>query len=94
MDGTRARTLEIAQNIQQRVQSEIGAQPFLLLVNKADLRSEWQIPESEWEQLKSNGWTILETSARTGENVEEAFLSLTSAIWKARHDDSHDDDDD
>ena len=94
MDGSRAKTLEVARNIQQRVQSEIGAQPFLLLVNKADLRSEWQIPESEWEQLRNNGWTILETSAKTGEHVEEAFLNLTSAILKARHDDSNDDEDD
>ena len=93
MDGTRAKTLEVAQNIQQRVQSEIGTQPFLLLVNKADLRSEWQIPGSEWEQLRRNGWTILETSARTGEHVEEAFLNLTAAILKARHDDSAEDDD-
>ncbi len=37
-DGTRRKTLDIARDIQQRVESEIGKQPFLLLVNKADLR--------------------------------------------------------
>jgi len=93
MDGTRSKTLEVALSIQQRVENEIGRQPFLLLVNKVDLRSEWEIPDSTWEELKSNGWTILETSAKTGDHVEEAFLSLTSRILKARQDDDGDDDD-
>src|SRR5215469_18953326 len=48
IDGTRAKTLEIARNIQQRVANEIGARPFLALVNKADLRETWEIPDSTW----------------------------------------------
>ena len=32
--------------------TEIGKQPFLLLVNKVDLRSEWEIPDSTWDELK------------------------------------------
>jgi small GTP-binding protein len=92
-DGTRRNTLDIACDIQQRVEREIGKQPFLLLVNKVDLRDTWEIKDSEWSELTARGWIVLETSARTGEHVEEAFLALTSSILKARNDSSSEDDD-
>jgi small GTP-binding protein len=83
VDGTRASTLDVARSIQQRVETEIGNHPFLVLVNKADLRETWEIPDSVWEDLTAMGWTILETSAKTGAHVEEAFLTLTSRIFNA-----------
>src|SRR6202034_2600251 len=43
-DGTRSRTLDVARSIQKRVELEIGARPFLLLINKADLREAWELP--------------------------------------------------
>jgi hypothetical protein len=62
-------------------------------VNKADLRDSWQIPASELSQLAADGWTILETSARTGERVEEAFLTLASSMLKAGNESSSEEDD-
>jgi len=84
VDGTRARTLDIARGIQQRVAQEIGDRPFLALVNKADLRETWEIPDPQ-----SLGWTVLETSAKTGDNVDEAFLTLTRRMldFKPEEDD-------
>jgi small GTP-binding protein len=93
-DGTRGRTLDIARDIQRRVEKEVGIRPFLLLVNKADLRDTWEIPESAWAELADTGWTVLETSAKSGERVEEAFLTLSSRMLKAPADDSDDEDDD
>src|ERR1700691_3932950 len=84
VDGTRGRTLEVARSIQQRAEAEVGARPFILLVNKADLRETWEIPDSTWEELANAGWTVLETSAKSGQHVEEAFLSLASRILKAQ----------
>jgi small GTP-binding protein len=92
VDGTRAKTLDIARSIQQRVASEIGSRPFLVLVNKADLRETWQIPDSTWTELANLGWTVLETSAKSGQHVEEAFTTLSSRILKAQADDSDEDD--
>jgi small GTP-binding protein len=83
-DGTRSRTLDAARSIHERVESELGARPFLLLVNKADLRETWEVPDSAWGELADSGWTILETSAKSGEHVEEAFLSLASRMLKAQ----------
>ena len=82
-DGTRSKTLDVAMSLRQRVEAEIGPRPFLLLVNKADLRDTWEIPESTWGGLTSSGWTILETSAKSGDQVEEAFTLLSSRILKA-----------
>jgi hypothetical protein len=93
-DGTRGKTLDIARSIQRRIENEIGSRPFLLLVNKADLRDTWEVPETTWTELAGSGWTVLETSAKSGQHVEEAFLALSSRILKAQADDSADEDDD
>jgi len=98
VDGTQRKTLDVARDIQRRVETEIGKQPFLLLVNKVDLRNAhlsetWEIKDSEWSDLTASGWVVLETSAKTGEHVEEAFLALTSSILKARNDSSSENDD-
>ena len=85
VDGCRSQTLETALSIQQRVESEIGPSPFLLLANKADERPNWEIPDSAWQQLKERGWTVLETSAKTGQKVEEAFLTLAGRILQTQH---------
>jgi hypothetical protein len=92
IDGTRAKTLEVARGIQERVANEIGAKPFLALVNKADLRETWEIPDSTWAELAGAGWTVLETSAKSGQHVEEAFLTLTSRILQAQLGDEDEDD--
>jgi small GTP-binding protein len=91
-DGTRSKTLDVARSIQQRVETEIGSRPFLALINKADLRETWEIPETAWADLANAGWTVLETSAKSGEGVEEAFMTLTARMLKAQSDESEDDD--
>jgi small GTP-binding protein len=93
-DGTRGKTVDIARSIQQRIESEFGPRPFLLLVNKADLKETWDVTEATWSSLASAGWTVLETSAKSGQHVEEAFVTLSSRILKAQADDSADEDDD
>lgn len=94
VDGCRSKTLEVARSIQQRVQGELGSRPFLLLANKADERANWEIPDSVWEELNGRDWTILETSAKTGQHVEDAFQTLASRILEAQDDESLADEDD
>ena len=75
VDVSRAQTLQVARDIQGRVLKDVGDIPFLCLFNKTDLE-EWDLPESNIEALEKEGWNVLRTSAKTGLNVEEAFLDL------------------
>ena len=80
VDGTRRDTLEIARRIRKRVESDIGTVPFVLLVNKADLTDDWVFDDSTLAGLESEGWTVIRTSAKTGEGVEEGFSHLANAL--------------
>ncbi len=81
-DGTRRATLDKAAELQQRAENEIGSAPFILLINKSDLKSEWEIQDSEIAALTQKGWVVFETSAKTGENVEEVFQSIGEKMIK------------
>lgn len=75
-DGTRAATLEVARSLRRRVEAELGPLPFVLLLNKADLVAEWAVTDDELDALRSGGWSVRLTSAKTGAGVEDAFREL------------------
>lgn len=80
VDGTRKSTLQTALDLQKRVEDSIGKLPFILVLNKWDLEDEWEIDSESIEAIKNKGWTAIETSAKTGLNVEEIFHTLASKI--------------
>ena len=80
VDGTRRSSLERAVALQQRIAERLGPVPFLLLVNKADLENEWEVGKADLEKLSDDGWRILRTSAKSGQGVEAAFLSLAGSL--------------
>jgi small GTP-binding protein len=84
-DGCRRSTLETARSLQQRAQDAVGPVPFVLVVNKADLRESWEIPEAEVQQLSAQGWPVLLASAKTGEGVEQLFHDLAKRMLKEAH---------
>lgn len=79
-DGTRAETLEIAMGLRSVVFTQFGSIPHRLLVNKADLSEEWEILPEHLSTLEKQGVYVSLTSAKTGQGVEEAFLSLAEAM--------------
>jgi small GTP-binding protein len=81
-DGTRPSTLEAALSLHQRVEADYGALPFVLLLNKCDLKEQWAIPNAELDGLRQNGWWVRSSSARTGESVEDAFLDLAVRVTR------------
>jgi len=76
VDGTRRPTWESAKKLQASVTQQIGDKPFLVLLNKADLKEEWEIKQADIDLQLEQGWKMLKTSAKTGENVEKAFQIL------------------
>jgi small GTP-binding protein len=83
-DGTRGDTLYKALALQSRAEETLGPVPFLILLNKADLPDMWKISDREREALKQKGWQVMNTSAKTGEGVEDAFLALTQRVMETK----------
>lgn len=81
-DGTRPETLEIAVQLNQKVNHDVGFVPFVLLINKSDLKSTWLIPDEELRLLKESGWEIIEVSALENSNVEYAFQQLANQMYQ------------
>jgi small GTP-binding protein len=79
-DGTRLATLHEAEALEAKMRQEIGVKPFIFLLNKSDLRADWEIDDTRQADLAARGWEIVHTSAKTGEGVEVAFQRLTEKM--------------
>ena len=83
VDGTRYGTLEVARQLHQMATAAAGPVPFVLLLNKADLAEQWQVDQQAMLKIANDGWRTIKTSAKTGEGVEHAFVTLTRAMLEA-----------
>jgi small GTP-binding protein len=87
MDGLRRNTLAVAVDLHGRVSEALGTIPFVCVVNKADVRESWEVRQADLDELITRGWTVVETSAKTGTAVEELFHTLTDTMMRELHDD-------
>jgi small GTP-binding protein len=83
VDGTRRPTLDTALVLDAAAADIVGAVPRVLVLNKADLRVLWEVNDTDERALVAKGWTLIETSAKTGAGVEEAFVVLAKALLTA-----------
>ncbi len=75
-DLARKETLDVALRIRRVAMELLGESvPNILLLNKADVENR-EITEQQIAELTDAGIPVLLTSAKTGENVETAFVSL------------------
>jgi small GTP-binding protein len=79
-DGTRRDTLYKALALQSRAEEAIGPVPFILLLNKSDLADMWEIDDREMAALEQKNWDVINSSAKTGQGVDDAFLALTKKM--------------
>ena len=79
-DGCRAATLDKAEELHQRLQEPLGAVPFVLALNKADVLDQWEVTTQSVDRLRAAGWPVFLTSAKTGNTVEDLFLTLAQKM--------------
>ncbi len=82
-DGTRRSTLDTALALHDAAQATVPNASFTLVVNKADLASQWEIADDLLDALVTRGWRVIKTSAKTGADVDDAFVTLARAMIQA-----------
>lgn len=60
----------------REAQASLQNLPGMCLINKHDLLDQWRISHNDLAALQSRFGSVLFSSAKTGENVEKAFLDL------------------
>ncbi len=83
-DLTRQETLLELDSWSKAIETVAGVVPTQVVANKVDLKESRQVSDGELEKFCSaRGWKYVMTSAKTGENVEQAFKDLgQSALVK------------
>ena len=79
IDGTRPATYEVAKKLHQLAQETLDSVPCVVLINKSDLNVVLK-PSDISISIDGNNATVLNTSAKTGLMVEEAFHTLAKAL--------------
>lgn len=84
VDGTRRATIDTGIMLARRVR-EIGqSAPFVVVVNKADLVASWEVEPDDLRALEQLAYAVVQTSARTGNGVEDAFEMIVDAVFEQR----------
>lgn len=79
-DGTRSLTLDSALALRDQIMNASNARPSVLLLNKCDLVSAWEIDDARVEALHDHFDSVFRTSAKTGDDVETALTRLAEVI--------------
>ena len=79
-DGTRPTTLAVIEHLHSQITGQYGQAPFVLLVNKRDLSHDWSVSDEYLEALTRAYGNVYLTSAKTGDDVEEAITRLAELI--------------
>ncbi len=84
-DVTRRRTLDDLDDWVDGVEQIVGKVPVLIAVNKSDLAVSAQYGDRDVEQVaRAYGCPYLMTSAKSGENVEEAFRRIGQMVTESQ----------
>ncbi|MGB5336739.1 MAG: Rab family GTPase [Woeseiaceae bacterium] len=79
-DGTRSLTLKSVEQLHTQITEKYGPAPSVLLVNKSDLVADWSISDTRFDELADNFARAYRSSAKTGDEVDQAFKRLAALI--------------
>ncbi len=79
-DATRRSTLETALSLEARALSIAPGASVVLVINKMDLTEQLEISEEALAPVRTRGWPVVRTSARSGLGVEDTFQLLAQRM--------------
>lgn len=82
-DGTRPSTLGSIDTLREQIAGQYGESPSVLLVNKRDLVADWEVSDARVTQLEDSYADVYLTSAKNGDEVDQAIHRLAGKIIEA-----------
>jgi len=80
IDGTRRASFDVANELIETVNKTVPQAVIIILVNKLDLIEDWDINDDDINDLKSRGFRVIKTSAKTNNSVDEAFDTIAKLM--------------
>jgi len=84
VDGTKPRTLDHLLEAQTKGRGFIGARPAVLILNKVDLTRDFALTKAQVDAASKLNWHVVPASAKSGDNVDEAFTKLAELMLEVR----------
>jgi len=84
VDATKPRTLDHLLEAQSKGRGFIGSRPAVLIVNKVDLTQDFALTKAQVDAANKLNWHLLQASAKSADNVDEAFTKLAELIVDVR----------
>jgi len=84
VDATKPRTLDHLLEAQTKGRGFIGARPAVLIVNKVDLTGDFALTKAQVDAAGKLNWHLVQASAKSGDNVDEAFTKLAELMLEVR----------
>jgi GTPase SAR1 family protein len=83
-DATKPRTLDHLLEAQAKGAGFTGSRPSILLVNKIDERRSFALSKAQLEAANGFTWHLMQASAKSGDNVVQAFTKLGQLMLETR----------
>ena len=80
IDPSRPATFDSAKLLYSLVLETLGPTPFVMVLNKSDLKSDWKINQDIFEELNEAALATIETSAKNDTGVNEVFQTIGSSL--------------
>ena len=84
VDGTRPETLAVARRLKSWAEAHLGEIPMVMLLNTSDLTSDWRLRDEDLQGPNRPGCRVIQSSAKTGDGVDDAFAVLVEKLVEAR----------
>jgi len=80
IDLSRPSTAESALSLHKAVEKNSRGKPFVLALNKSDLKHLWEPESNAVKELKKRAVAVFETSAKSGDSVADVYETLARSL--------------